>query len=212
MIDPEPLLCRSSPSEGLCVDACQATQNLRGPGKASAVNESDIIGSQMTRRCIPADVAYIEALGRAFHHFTYLEWIAVSIMAQLCHAACVRPSKGKSAGYLARKLHEALDAASPPLAPNLRQRLSEFHKSFVAAKHRRNRLISAHPYIDPEGLQQFGSGSHQWPLHKLEAAAKQFEQAAIEGSDIFSECIRSERIGNSFVWLDTIPHEINIEK
>jgi hypothetical protein len=32
---------------------------------------------------IPTDPAYIEALGRAFHHFTYLQWVVVSTIAKL---------------------------------------------------------------------------------------------------------------------------------
>jgi hypothetical protein len=184
MIDTTASLWRSSQSDGVSVDACQATDNPRSAGNASAIKKRDVVDREMICRCIPADVAYIEALGRAFHHFTYLEWVAASITAQLSRGGCTRPSKGKSAGYSARKLREAMDAVSPPLAPDLRQRLSEFHKSFVAAKHRRDRLINAHPYIDPRGLQLVWSGAHQWPVHKLEAAAKQFEQAAIEGNDI----------------------------
>ena len=201
MIDPAPLLCRSSPSDALCEDSCRSTQKLPSPRTASAVKEGDVIGPQMPHRCIPADLAYIEALGRAFHHFTYLEWIAVSIAAQLCHAAGVRPSRPKSAGYLARKLREAMGAVSPRVPPGLRQRLSEFHKTFVAAKHRRDRLINAHPYMYLHELQKLCSGPHQWSLHKLEAAAKQFEQAAIEGGDILDECIRLEPIDRAFCLL-----------
>jgi hypothetical protein len=59
MIDATAPLWCSSQSEGVCVDACQSTQNLPGPGKASAVKEGDVIAPEMTHRRISADVAYI---------------------------------------------------------------------------------------------------------------------------------------------------------
>ena len=146
---------------------------------------------------IPPDPAYIEALGRAFHHFTYLEWVVVSTIAKLSNNGYGALTKGRTAGYLAKKLLEAIDSSSPALSSGLRQRLTRFHRSFVRAKHRRDRLVHARPYTAIQSLPRLGNGHHEWATEKLNLAATQFEEAAIEGEDIFHGDLTREllRIG-----------------
>jgi hypothetical protein len=78
-----------------------------------SINESTYTESGRSR--IPTDPAYIDALGRAFHNFTYLEWIVVTTIAKLSSNGYGALTKGKTAGYLARKLMEAIDSSSPAL-------------------------------------------------------------------------------------------------
>ena len=68
MIDPS-ANSRESHSDCTSVDTCEVPQN---PRNASTTSEHNVIDCAVTCRSrIPADVAYIEALGRCFYHFSY---------------------------------------------------------------------------------------------------------------------------------------------
>lgn len=190
MIDPS-ANSRESHSDCSGVDTCKLPQD---PRSASTTAEHNVIDREVTCRSgIPADVAYIEALGRCFYHFSYLEWIVVSITAKLHQDAYASFTKPKTAGYLARKLMEAIAAASPSLTPSLRQRLAQFHRAFVTAKHRRDKLLKAAPYAAKHNLSQMGASHHAWPTAKLDGAAGQFEEIANEGAEILHRISQVQR-------------------
>jgi len=136
----------------------------------------------------PVDLAYTEAIGLAFHHFAYLEWVLLSILAKMKRAGYTHITNSKTAGCLARALREAIAAATPVLGRDLVQALDQFHRGFVAAKHRRDRLFDWHPFTGP----QSATDQHCWPTDKANAAAAQFAEAAIEGRRILNaleECL-----------------------
>lgn len=53
---------------------------------------------------IPADPDYIQAIGRAFYNFTYLEWIVVWTIVKLSADGFKSVPKGKTANYIAKAL------------------------------------------------------------------------------------------------------------
>jgi hypothetical protein len=63
--------------------------------------------------------------------------------------------------------------------------LVKFDESYRAAIKVRNQLLHAHPLTAPDGSQQLGSAGANWSLEQVEVAAKQFEDAAIQGNAIF---------------------------
>ena len=142
---------------------------------------------------IPADPAYLQAVGRAFYNFTYLEWIVVWTIVKLSSDGFGSVPKGKPSGYIASALIKAIDATAPPLSSGLRKSLAKFHRNFLAAIDSRNKLLHAHPYTAPGGMQQLGGAGIEWPLEEVIATAKQFEAIAIEGNAIFYGSLAKER-------------------
>jgi hypothetical protein len=134
---------------------------------------------------IPADAEYLRALGRAFYNFTYLEWVVVWTIVKLSADGFGGVPRGETASVIAKALINAIDTTSPPLPPGLRQRLAQFHSSYVAAIRSRNKLLHAHPYTAGDGVQQLGGGGLEWPMSAVDAAARSYEEAAIEGNSIF---------------------------
>jgi len=142
---------------------------------------------------ISADPAYIEALGRAFYNFTYLEWIVVWTIVKLSPDGFGSVPRGKSSSYIAGALIRAIEATSPPLSQGLRHSLVKFHEAYLGAIRSRNKLLHAHPYTATGGLQRLRGGTHDWPMEAVILAAKQFESAALHGDALFHGTLTQER-------------------
>jgi len=176
-------------------DSCTSHHQWRGVRKTLTSQEHhDGHCEDSDTSSIPADGAYIAAVGRAFHHFTYLEWVLVSITEKLNQEGYASSTQGMTSGYLARKLLEILGSGSSRLAPSLRQSLVEFHRGFVTAKHRRDKLVNSHPFITGKEVSRICTGQHAWPTEKLDAAAAQFEKTAIQGSAILQSLLQSSEL------------------
>ncbi len=134
---------------------------------------------------ISADPVYLQALGRAFYNFTYLEWIVVCTIVKLSSDGFGSVPRRETAGKIASALSKAIDKTTPPLPKDLRRRLVKFHEAYLENIQLRNKLLHAHPYTASSGAQQLSSGSDiKWPIEKVYEAAKLFEDAAITGNDI----------------------------
>ncbi len=134
---------------------------------------------------IPADPAYVQAIGRAFYNFTYLEWVVVWTIVKLSRDGFGSVPQREPASKIAAALIKAIQNTSPPLPSPLRKRLVKFHGLYVSAIRTRNKLLHSHPYTAPGGLQQLGGGGLEWPIEAVDEAAKDYEDAAIEGISIF---------------------------
>ena len=132
-----------------------------------------------------ADPNYLQAVGQAFYNFTYLEWVVIWMIVKLSADGFKSVPKGKPASDIAKALTKAIDATAPPLPKKLRSRLVKFDESFRDAFKLRNKLLHAHPRTAKDGSQQLCGGGIEWPMTNVNAAAKQFEDAAIFGNDIF---------------------------
>ena len=142
---------------------------------------------------IPADSDYLNAVGRAFYNFTYLEWGVVWTIVKLSADGFGSVPRGKPASDIAKALIKAIAATEPPLPDKLRRDLVKFHESYLAAIGRRNTLLHAHPYTAPDGSQQLGGGGVDWPVEVVDEAAKFFEDAAITGNAIFHGELKAAR-------------------
>ena len=134
---------------------------------------------------ILADPAYLQAVGRAFYNFTYLEWVVVWTIVKLHPDGFGGVPKGETASSIAKALINAINQTQPPLPPGLRRSLVKFHEAYLGAIPRRNKLLHAHPFTATDGSQQLGGGGHKWPVEELLAAALGFQEAAIMGNGIF---------------------------
>jgi hypothetical protein len=114
-----------------------------------------------------------------------MEWIVVWTIVKLSSDGFGSVPKGRPSGEIARALIVAIDATAPPLSSDLRKRFAKFHERYLAAVRRRNKLLHAHPYTAPGGIQQLGGAGIEWPLEGVIAATKQFEAIAMEGNDIY---------------------------
>ena len=132
-----------------------------------------------------ADQAYIEALGRAFYAFTYLEWVVIWTIVKLSSDGFASVPRGKSAIHIANAFAGAIARTSPPPSRTLRRNLVKFEESYRSAISTRNQLLHAHPYTAPDGAQQLRGGSHEWPIARVYEALEEFEAAAIAGNAIF---------------------------
>jgi hypothetical protein len=142
---------------------------------------------------IPSDPTYIQILGTAFYNFTYLEWVVIWTIVKLSDNGFNSVPNGKSASYIAKALIMAVQSTAPPLSHSLRLRLMNFHQKYLKAISARNKLLHAHPYTAPGGIQQLGGGGREWTTDEIESAALQFEEAAIFGNDIFHGDLAKER-------------------
>ena len=142
---------------------------------------------------ITADPAYLQALGQAFYNFTYLEWVVIWTIVKLSANGFDSVPRGQTASYIAAAFIKALDTTYPPLPPKLRLELAQFHKAYLEATKTRNQLLHAHPYTAQDGAQQLGSRGVEWPIMNIHEAAKQFEDAAIMGNDVFHGKLASAR-------------------
>jgi hypothetical protein len=142
---------------------------------------------------IPAEDTYVASVGRAFYNFTYLEWVAVWTIVKLSADGFGSVPRGKSSSFIAKALVNAIDTTQPPLSFQLRRRLLAFHSAYRASISARNKLLHAHPYTTPDGLQRLQGGGHDWPTDAVIDAARQFEQAAVDGSDVFHGDLARER-------------------
>jgi hypothetical protein len=134
---------------------------------------------------IKADPLYLQALGQALYNFTYLEWVVVWTIVKLSSDGFGSVPKGETATQIAKALTRAVSSTTPALPDSLRQQLVKFDESYRAAIKVRNQLLHAHPLTAPDGSQQLGSAGSNWSLEQVEVAAKQFEDAAIQGNAIF---------------------------
>ena len=134
---------------------------------------------------IPVEPSYLEAVGRAFYNFVYLEWVVVWTIVKLNSNGFGSVPKGKSASYIAKALIKAINTTVPPLPKFLRIKLVKFHESYGLAIKTRNKLLHAHPYTAQGGLQRLRSGPMDWPVEAVYDAARQFEDAAIAGNSLF---------------------------
>ncbi|MGH7515457.1 MAG: hypothetical protein ACREOQ_21340 [Gemmatimonadales bacterium] len=134
---------------------------------------------------IKADPIYLQALGQALYNFTYLEWVVVWTIVSLSSDGFGSVPTGETAAQIAKALTRAIASTVPALPDSLRRQLAKFDESYRAAIKVRNKLLHAHPLTAPDGRQQLGSAGSNWTLEQVEVAAKQFEDAAIQGSAIF---------------------------
>jgi hypothetical protein len=134
---------------------------------------------------IPADPTYLAALGRAHYNFVYLEWIVVSTIVRLRDGDWSEVPQRRPAGHILIALCRSIEQATPPLPNGLRARLRSFSKAFDDCIDVRNKLLHAHPFTADGGAQQVGSPGREWSLDRIHDAAKQFEDAAITGNDIY---------------------------
>jgi hypothetical protein len=134
---------------------------------------------------IKADSVYLQALGQALYNFTYLEWVVVWTIVKLSGDGFDSVPKGETAAQIAKALTKAIASTRPALPPSLRRELMKFDESYRAAIKVRNKLLHAHPLTAPDGSQQLGTAGSNWTLEQVEVAAKQFEDAAIQGNAIF---------------------------
>jgi hypothetical protein len=142
---------------------------------------------------IPVDPNYVQALGRAFYNFTYLEWGIIWRIVKLSDDGFTSVPTGKSASSIATALLRAVAKTTPPLSETLRKSLVKHHEKYLAAIRVRNKLLHGHPYTAPDGSQQIGGGGHEWTTDKIDEAAKSFEDIAIEGNAIFHGQLKAER-------------------
>jgi hypothetical protein len=122
-----------------------------------------------------------------------MEWIVVWTIVKLNSDGFGSVPKGRPSGDIARALIKAIDETAPPLSSGLRKRLIKIHERYLAAVRRRNKLLHAHPYTAPGGMQQLGGAGIEWPLEEVIAAAKQFESIAIDGNAIYYGDLAKER-------------------
>lgn len=134
---------------------------------------------------IPADPEYVQALGTAFYNFTSLEWVVIWTIVKLSADGYESVPKQKTASHIAKALIRAIDTTTPALPSSLRRELVKFHQNYLKAIRQRNKLLHAHPYTEADGTQRLMGGGSQWSIEEVEAAAKLFEDACIEGNEIF---------------------------
>jgi hypothetical protein len=142
---------------------------------------------------IPADPIYLQALGRAFYNFVYLEEIVFHMIGRLHRKGYDAVGDLDTAGQIAKTLGTSINRAELPI--ELRDRLSEFQEQFrLATKHERNDLLHSRPYSTPSGEQRLSrrnpaipSTNIYWPLERVHEAAELFARLAIEGSSIFHD-------------------------
>lgn len=134
---------------------------------------------------IPADEQYLAALGRAFYNFAYLEWVIISTIARLSTAGHGAVPWGQTAKFIARALLDAIETAEPPVDESVRRSLLRVHQDFRAAMRTRNRLLHAHPFTNVEGEQRLSAHHREWTMSEVEAAAQQFEEAALFANGMF---------------------------
>ncbi len=146
----------------------------------------DVRHRTMTYRSrIPTDSDYVRALGTALYNFTYLEWIAICTVAKLRKKGVSTIETKKGADAISKDLLRAINNSSLKLTPPSRTRLLKFRESFRRSIRDRNKLLHAHPHTAEGGLQQLIAGDISWSVEAVNEVALRFENAAIEGSDIF---------------------------
>ena len=145
---------------------------------------------------IPADAEYMQLLGRAFYNFTYLEWVVIWTIVKLSNDdfGSVPSGNKATAGAIRVALEKAIQHTAPPLSASLHTALVAFHRRFRLAIKERNTLLHAHPYTTSDGAQGLTyEGGVAWPVERVVEAARLFEEAAIEGNDIFHGALARER-------------------
>lgn len=142
---------------------------------------------------IPADQEYLQALGRTFYNFTYLEWVVVWTIVKLSSDGFGSVPRGEPASQIAKAFTNAIENTSPPLSKNLRYRLIKFDEVYREAIRYRNKLLHAHPYTATTGAPQLTGGGYEWPIEVVDEAAELFENAAITGNELFHGDLAAER-------------------
>lgn len=142
---------------------------------------------------IPADPDYLLSVGRAFYNFTYLEWIVMWTIAKLSADGFKSVPRGETASRIAKALSGAINATTPPLPDSLKSDLVEFHRRFLNAIKKRNKLLHAHPYTTASGAQQLSTREQRWSVESVDDAAQFFENAALFGNGVFHGSLKKER-------------------
>jgi len=131
---------------------------------------------------IPVDPEYVQAIGRAFYNFTYLEKIVFDLIYKLSGTS---PPKGATASVVAKSFLNAIGNPIRTLPRKVQGRLRAFHGDFLAMKRKRDKLLHARPFTAVCGSQRLAAGEHDWTMENVYEAAKAFEDAAVCGSDLF---------------------------
>jgi len=133
----------------------------------------------MTSFRIPANENYLQALGRAFYNFTYLEKIVKDIIIKLNNGQNVIKEKA-TAGEI-KNILKGMNFSGHPAEADL----NHFVSGFESTVNIRNRLLHANPYTTIDGDQEIIYKDNAWPIEDVYNAAQEFENLAILGSDIF---------------------------
>jgi len=137
---------------------------------------------------IPADDAYTAMLGRAVYNFTYYEWVVVNTIEKI-KPGYLRwySSEGPTAGRVGATF--VSEAAGYQADPSIIAELNACAATFNHLRTTRNQLLHAHPYTAADGAQQLDYRGHHpnanWPMGEVEAAARQFDDAACALNELF---------------------------
>jgi hypothetical protein len=132
---------------------------------------------------IIADPNYLLLLGQTLYNFTYLEWIVIWVIAKLNEDGLAGIPKSEPSAEIAKALTQAVVTAGPRLTAALRRDVARFDARFRTAIRTRNDLFHAHPFTTDQAVRD-GAREYEWPRPVLGAAAKLFEDVAIEGDDL----------------------------
>ena len=132
------------------------------------------------RRILSVLPDYVDALGRAVHYFSYLEWEAVLVIETLKHGY-VYEVPGKTSETIAEDLRDCVDRA-PGLQPELRARLVTFSGGFKTHLESRNKLVLGNPFIAG------ANGKFDWAVSEINETNRLFEIASVEASALQGIC------------------------
>lgn len=134
---------------------------------------------------IPVPEPYVTMFGRAAYNFAYLEHGIVWIGETLSRGFIDNSYKCTSLqiAKLLVPVVAQLDGSHP-----LKSRLEVLAQHFVELAGKRNELLHARPYTVTGGEQRLAyrgrSGQSDWPIDLVREAARAFEEAAIQASDL----------------------------
>jgi hypothetical protein len=147
----------------------------------------------MTQWRVPVDPEYVDAVGRAFYNFDYMEWIVIWTVVKLSPDGFQNVPDGTSSTRIADTFERTIDTTLPPLSDELRKSLTGFAENYRKAISSRDSLILAHPFTAAGGMQELGGLGRTWDLALLTEIAKFSEDVAISGNAIFYGDLAKER-------------------
>ena len=125
---------------------------------------------------ISADAEYLQAVGRAFYNFAYMEWRIVHGISRLRQCPMWEAPAHQSGGSVAPKLDRAIKTTKLRLPGELTKELKALVVSFRAAVDERNNLLHSVPFTDEDGSQRLGGKGHRkWRTQDVLELAKSFE-------------------------------------
>ena len=139
------------------------------------------------------DTEYANAIGTAMYNFMYLEWCVIWTIFKLSPDGTKFEYSKLPAGKLHKELKKCISDARACLSTGLYKRLIEFAKQYHSAIAARNSIVHAHPYSTSSGAQRLLSRGVSLEIKTLHDMALAFENAAIEGNDIFHGDLKRER-------------------